>query len=108
VALDDAALGGQNIERGQEIIVLTGSANYDESVFPRAEELDIRRSPNRHLGFGLGSHFCLGAPLARLEVRIALGLLLEKLPQLRRDPTEAVEPVDSPFLLGVKHFHLVV
>ena len=108
LALADAELSGQKIEAGQSIIVLTGSANYDETVFTDPERLDIRRSPNRHLGFGLGSHFCLGAPLARLELRIALGALLDHLPQLRRDTSEPVAPVDSPFLLGVKHFHLTV
>ena len=94
------------IARGQSLILWTGSANYDESVFADPERFDIRRSPNRHLGFGQGPHFCLGAPLARLEVRLALGLFLQKFPQLRREPGEKLESVDSPFLLGIKHLHL--
>lgn len=107
VATADVELGGQPIAKGQSLTLWTGSANYDESVFTQPEQLDIRRAPNRHLGFGLGPHFCLGAPLARLEARIALGTLLEKVPQLRHDPDQVVEAVDSPFLLGVKHFQLL-
>ena len=108
VALSDVDVGGQKVAKGQTVIIWAGSTNYDETIFPEAEQLDIRRSPNRHLGFGLGPHFCLGAPLARLEVRTALQMLLEKLPELQRDPGSVVEPVDSPFLLGVKRFPLTV
>ena len=106
LATTDVELSGQRIEAGQSVMVLTGSANYDESIFAEPESLDIARSPNRHLGFGMGPHFCLGAPLARLELRIALGQLLQAFPRLERVPDEPVEAVDSPFLLGVKHFHL--
>ena len=106
VALSDVELAGTAISRGQSLILWTGSANYDESLFADPERFDIRRSPNRHLGFGQGPHFCLGAPLARLEVRMALGLFLQKFPNLRREPSETLESVDSPFLLGVKHLHL--
>jgi cytochrome P450 len=107
VALSDVELGGQHIGRGQSLILWAGSANYDEAVFADPERFDPRRSPNRHLGFGHGPHFCLGAPLARLEVRLALGAFLQAFGQLRRDPAETLEAVDSPFLLGVKHLHLV-
>jgi cytochrome P450 len=106
IALTDVQLADTAIARGQSLILWTGSANYDESVFAEPERFDIRRTPNRHLGFGQGPHFCLGAPLARLEVRLALGLFLQKFPQLRREPGEKLESVDSPFLLGVKHLHL--
>jgi cytochrome P450 len=108
VAMDDVELGGRQIEKGQSIIVWTKSANYDEAVFSDPHQFDIRRAPNRHLGYGVGAHFCLGAPLARLELRIALGLLLERLPRLERDEGQVVESVDSPFLLGVKRLDLVV
>jgi cytochrome P450 len=107
VALADAELSGTTIGKGQSLILWSGSANYDEAVFTDPERFDIRRSPNRHLGFGQGPHFCLGAPLARLEVRLALGAFLSKFPQPHRDPSEALEAVDSPFLLGVKHLHLL-
>jgi cytochrome P450 PksS len=60
-----------------------GSANHDESQFPNPDTLDITREPNRHLAFGQGAHFCLGAPLARLEGRIALTTLFRRFPNLR-------------------------
>jgi cytochrome P450 family 109 len=107
VALADVEIGDQHIEKGQSLILWTGSTNYDEGTFVDPETIDIRRTPNRHLGFGQGPHFCLGAPLARLELRIALTVLLEKVPELRHDPTEVIEAVDSPFLMGVKHFTLM-
>jgi cytochrome P450 len=103
VVLEDVEIGGQKISKGESLIVWTKAANYDWTVFPDPERMDIRRSPNRHLGFGVGAHFCLGAPLARLELRIALKLLLDRFPNIQRDPAEQIVSVDSPFLLGVKH-----
>ena len=107
VATADVEIAGQRIEKGQAVIVWIGSANYDEAHFAEPERFDPRRAPNRHLAFGFGIHFCVGAPLARLEARLAVSLLLERLPRLERDPGEPVEPVDSPFLFGVKHLHVV-
>jgi cytochrome P450 len=101
-------LGGRRLAVGQTVTLWTGSANYDEAVFPDPERFDPRRAPNRHLGYGLGPHFCLGAPLARLELRLALAAILAHLPALRREAGPPVQPVDSPFLLGVKSFPLVV
>ncbi len=106
VVLADVELSGRTIEKGQSLIVWTKSANYDETVFPNPEQFDVRRAPNRHLGFGVGAHFCLGAPLARLELRQALGLVLERLPRLTRGSSDIV-PVDSPFLVGVKDLTLI-
>jgi cytochrome P450 len=88
------------------VIVWIGSANYDEAHFADAERFDVRRSPNRHLAFGFGIHFCVGAPLARLEAKIALGLLLERLPGLRGQLATPVEPVETPFIFGVRHFQV--
>jgi cytochrome P450 PksS len=82
-ARDDVSLGGVTIPRGDMVYVVIASANRDERQFPHADTLDVAREPNRHLSFGLGAHFCLGAPLARLEGQIALGTLLRRLPGLR-------------------------
>jgi cytochrome P450 len=106
VTTADTEVAGQRIDAGQSLIVWIGSANYDEAHFVEPERFDVRRSPNRHLGFGVGIHFCVGAPLARLEARIAVGKLLERLPKLERDPSAPIEPVDSPFLFGVKHLRV--
>jgi cytochrome P450 len=66
----------QTIPARASVVAWIGSANRDPAQFANAESLDIERSPNRHLGFGNGIHYCLGAPLARLEAKIALGSLL--------------------------------
>jgi cytochrome P450 len=97
-------VGPQELAAGESVIVWLGSANYDEAHFADPERFDVRRTPNRHLGFGQGIHFCVGAPLARLETRIALTVLLQRLPRLRRDRSQPLEPMESPFILGVRRF----
>ena len=80
---EDTQLGGQSLARGNLVIAVLGSANRDDAQFPDADDLDLGRTANRHVGFGRGPHFCLGAPLARLETEIALETLLRRLPNLR-------------------------
>jgi cytochrome P450 len=87
-AAADTELGGETIGRGELLIAVVGSANRDEAQFPGADELDVRRDAGRHIGFGRGPHYCLGAPLARLETEIALETLLRRLPNLRLDIAE--------------------
>lgn len=82
-------LGGHRIEPGDKVVVWEGSANRDDAVFREPDRFDIARDPNPHLGFGHGLHFCLGANLARMEVRVVLE---ELLPRLRR--VDIVEPVE--------------
>jgi cytochrome P450 PksS len=82
-AREDVTLGGTCIPRGTLVLAALGSANHDETQFRDPETLDITREPNRHLAFGMGAHFCLGAPLARLEGRIALTTLFRRFPDLR-------------------------
>jgi cytochrome P450 PksS len=82
-AREDVALGGVTIPRGEMVHVVIASANRDGQQFPNPDALDITREPNRHLSFGLGAHFCLGAPLARLEGQLAINTLLRRLPDLR-------------------------
>jgi cytochrome P450 len=79
----DVELGGQTIRRGEGVIVILGSADRDASRFPDPDTLDFAREDVKHLAFGRGSHYCLGAPLARLEAEIALTTLLRRLPGLR-------------------------
>jgi cytochrome P450 len=80
---DDAVIHGQQIRAGQLVFMMFGAANRDPSRFDDPERFDISRSTNRHLAFGYGVHFCIGAPLARLEAPIALKLLFERFPKLR-------------------------
>jgi cytochrome P450 len=82
-ASEDVVLGGKTIPRGDGVIAILGSANRDPVRFARPDELDLTRRDNQHVGFGRGSHYCLGAPLARLEAEVALSTLLRRLPGLR-------------------------
>lgn len=82
-AREELEIAGVPIRRGEMVLGLIGSANRDAAHFTDPDALDLAREPNRHLGFGLGAHYCLGAPLARLETRIALASLLERAPNLR-------------------------
>ena len=82
-AATDVELGGQLIARGDFVIPVIGAANRDGERFPEADELNLARADSKHVGFGRGPHFCLGAPLARLETEIALETLLRRLPGLR-------------------------
>jgi cytochrome P450 len=81
-ATADVQFAGIVVRRGQKVACLMGSANRDELVFADAEALDVGRDPNPHVGFGMGVHFCLGAPLARLELEITFRRLLERWPGL--------------------------
>ncbi|MGE0227413.1 MAG: cytochrome P450 [Dehalococcoidia bacterium] len=87
VATRNVELGGQLVKSGDVLLVMVGAANRDPERFPDADRLDVRRGDTRHLAFGLGPHFCLGAPLARLEAQVAFGELLARF--------ERVEPAGA-------------
>jgi cytochrome P450 len=91
-ATADTQIGGVQIKQGQKIAALIGSANRDETVFNSAETMDVTRDPNPHIGFGAGIHFCLGAPLARLEMSVSLPALWEKYPGMQL----STKPVRRP------------
>lgn len=80
---EDVTLHGLTIPRGEITLGVIGSANRDESIFSTPNVLDLTREPNRHLSFGQGIHYCLGAPLARLEAQVAINQLLARAPDLR-------------------------
>jgi len=82
IAREDVTIGGQEIRKGQAIIAVMASGNRDAERFPEPDKLDLARTDNRHLAFGWASHFCFGAPLARLEGQIMLETMLRRLPQL--------------------------
>jgi hypothetical protein len=91
IAMADLELGGQQIREGQTVALMLSAANRDPQQFSDPDRLDISRSPNRHLAFGSGAHFCLGAPLARLEGQIAITTILQRLPGLRPVEQSALE-----------------
>jgi cytochrome P450 len=82
-AREEVTIAGVTIAPGEPVHAMLGSANRDERQFERADDLDIAREPNRHLAFGQGVHYCVGAPLARLEGQIAINTLLLRFPDLR-------------------------
>lgn len=106
VVTTDTVFRNQQMRAGQHVSLHLGSANRDEAHFPDPDVFNIRRSPSRHLAFGYGSHFCLGAPLARLEARIGLSVLLQRLKHIRLDPSVPIEPVPLAFY-GVKNLPLM-
>lgn len=81
-ATADTDVAGVTVHAGQKVACLMGSANRDAAVFADADRFDVGRDPNPHVGFGVGIHFCLGAPLARLELAITLRTLLDRFPDL--------------------------
>jgi cytochrome P450 PksS len=111
-AREDVEVAGTIIGRGELVYAVLASANRDERQFSVPDRLDLSREPNRHLAFGLGIHYCLGAPLARLEGQIAIGTLVSRLPNLRVAPRPlrwrrglvlrglAALPVELPVVVG--------
>lgn len=103
-ATQDTEVGGVEIKRGQKIAALLGSANRDESVFENAHELNLTRDPNPHIGFGAGIHFCIGAPLARMEMTTSLPMLMKAHPSIKlakqpeRRPTFVLRGYESVFV----------
>jgi len=101
-ALEYVELLGQTVPRGSTVIVGIASANRDESVFPDANRFDITRDPNHHIAFGLGIHYCLGAPLARLEGKIAFNAFLSRFPNLcLAAPVDQLEWRGGPAMRGL-------
>jgi cytochrome P450 len=90
VTAKDVELGGETIPAKQQVVVLLGSANHDEAVFPEPDRFDVSRSPNPHLALSAGPHFCLGASLARLEAQTMLRVILERLDDLELAKDEPV------------------
>lgn len=102
ITVADTTLGEERIPAGAPLVAWIGSANRDERQFQRAAEFDVDRGQNRHLAFGHGIHFCLGAPLARLEARIALEAVLSRLPGLSLAQGAQLERMDSTIVYGLK------
>jgi len=98
----DAAVAGVPIAAGEKLLLLYGSGNRDPSVFgPTAAEFDIRRDPNPHIAFGFGTHFCLGASLARLEIRVMYEELMRRVPDIELAQGAKVQRTPSSFIRGI-------
>ncbi len=102
IAAEDVEVGGRLVRRGQLVLPMLGAANRDPAHFPDPDRLDLARRENRHLGFGYGIHFCLGAPLARLEVPAALAGLLARFPRITLDESRPLPWRRDVALRGVE------
>lgn len=104
--LDEIEIDGTVIPRGSEVAMLFGSANHDPAVFDRPERLDLARAENPHISFSAGIHYCIGAPLARIELAASMGALLDRAPTLRL----AAEPERKPnfVIRGMKELQVEV
>ena len=101
-ATRDVELGGRAVRRGQKVVLWFVAADYDPDAFPDPYRFDIQRWPNEHVAFGrMSPHLCLGAQLARLEVRVLFEELLPRLAEVR--PAGPVERLRSNFIAGIKH-----
>jgi cytochrome P450 len=107
VTTREVELGGVTIPEDQLLIVWIAAANRDARQFENPNTFDISRSPNTHIAFGRGAHFCLGAPLAKLESRIALTALYQRFPKLRTDPDQPPVLMASPNMTGVSKLPLI-
>ena len=104
-ALADTELGGVAIKKGQRMVLFYRSANFDEEVFDDPYAFNILRDPNPHLGFGgTGAHYCIGASLARMTVDLMVNAIADHMPDLT--PTGDPERLRSPFINGIKHWHV--
>jgi cytochrome P450 len=100
-ALRDGEIRGRRIREGDWVVLWNASANRDEEVFPDSERFDVARKPNYHIAFGYGEHFCLGAHLARLELRLALDEVMRRIPDIELDGD--VRRLSSNLVAGIKH-----
>ncbi len=108
-AREPITIAGTTIPRGEQVLAVLASANRDERYFVQPGLLDLTRQPNRHLAFGQGSHYCLGAPLARLEGQIAFNTLLRRAPNLRLTvPPDALRWRRGMFLRGLERLPLAL
>jgi cytochrome P450 len=108
ISTRDVELGGRVIPAGKIVTIWAASANRDEAVFPDPDRFDIHRTPNRHLAMGHGIHFCIGAPLSRLETKVALNQLMDRYTDISVSRTEPVDHIDPHSLLGVNSLPLDV
>ncbi len=108
VATQDYEIGGETIRQGQQVVLMYPSANRDEDHFTDADALDVTRHPNNHIAFGFGTHFCLGASLARLEIKAMFQELLAKVDRFERPPDGTVVDIPNSFVYGVKHADITV
>ena len=105
-ATEDVEIHGQTIRKGQQVLLAYGAANRDPAHFENPETFDLTRSPNHHISFGFGTHFCLGASLARLEIRTFFERLRQRVDTIEAIPGTAHVEMPNAFVYGLKEAHL--
>ena len=106
VATENFEIGGVTIKEGDQVVLMYSSANRDPSHFENPETLDVHRNPNHHLSFGHGTHFCLGASLARLEIKIFFEEFLKRFKSLSLDENKPPIEMPNSFVYGLKEAHI--
>src|SRR5262249_51349725 len=101
IAKQDGELRGQKIQKGSRVVIWNISANRDEAAFVQPDAFDLTRTPNDHVAFGHGEHFCVGATLARLELRVVIDEIARRMPDI--ELAGPVERLRSNFVAGIKH-----
>ncbi|MGE7714084.1 Cytochrome P450 [Priestia megaterium] len=102
IVKEDVTLGGKKLKAGEHVVPWMGSAHRDAEYFEDPDVFKIDRKPNVHMAFGRGIHFCLGAPLARIEAKIMLAELIDRYPQMDWSPSFELKPIESTFVYGLK------
>ena len=102
----DYDLHGTTIRKGQQVVLMYPSANRDPAHFADPERFDVTRQPNQHIAFGFGTHFCLGASLARLEIRVFFEELVRRVGSLRVEPGTEIEEIPNAFVYGLKRANM--
>jgi cytochrome P450 family 142 subfamily A polypeptide 1 len=105
-ATRDIEVAGTQVHAGDELLLMYPSANRDEAVFDEPQRFEVAREPNPHIAFGFGTHFCLGAALARLEIRVIFEELLPRLRNLRLAPGTVPERIPNAFVRGFRSLHV--
>lgn len=107
-ATKDVELGGQKIKKGDVLAVWFGAANHDPEVFPNPEVFDIHRNNHDHLAFGHGIHYCLGAPLAKLEAKVAFETIFQNIEQIQVKPGATIERHPSVLMYRLEHLPITI
>jgi cytochrome P450 family 142 subfamily A polypeptide 1 len=103
---EDHDLHGQKLRAGDQVLLMYSAANRDPEAFERADQYDVRREHNQHVAFGFGTHFCLGASLARLEIRVMFEELLRRIPDMRLAPWADPQIQPAVFARGLKSLRI--
>jgi cytochrome P450 family 142 subfamily A polypeptide 1 len=106
VANTDYDIGGVTIPQGNQVLLMYGSANRDAAHFDDPERFDVTRNPNPHIAFGFGTHFCLGAALARMEIRVFFEELVRRVESFTITPGTTPEEMPNAFVFGLRSAHL--